>query len=308
VLCSIVVPVYNEEDNILKLYGRLTSTLSQIQTRYEIVFVDDGSTDRSLEKIKDLSLSDENVFYLSFTRNFGHESASTAGLDAARGDCVILMDADLQDPPELIPQMIDLWRKGYQLVYAKRRQRHRESFFKRVTAKIFYRVLNLFSEIRIPLDTGDFRLMDRAVANDFKKCREQNRFVRGLTAWVGYNQVALEFDRPERHAGETKYNLFKLFLLSLDVMTGFSIIPLRIVTGVGFIIAILSIAKTLHIVIQKLFLNLSIPGYALLASGLFFLGGIQIFFLGIMGEYIGKIYRQVQQRPLYLVKEENIGK
>jgi dolichol-phosphate mannosyltransferase len=216
------------------------------------------------------------------------------------------MDADLQDPPEMIPRMIDLWQKGYHLVYARRRKRHGESFFKRVMAGIFYRTLNLLSEFKIPMDTGDFRLMDRAVVNDFKRCREQNRFVRGLTAWMGYNQTAVEFDRPARYAGETKYNPLKLFFLSLDVITGFSIIPLRIVTGVGFVIALLSMAKTIHIVIQKLFLDLNIQGYALLASGLFFLGGVQIFFLGIMGEYIGRIYRQVQQRPLYLIKEDNI--
>ena len=307
-LCSIVVPVYNEEDNISELYRRLTDVMSGLGAQYEIIFVDDGSTDRSLDAVKKLSHSDEKVFYITFTRNFGHEAASTAGLDAARGDCVVLMDADLQDPPELIPRMIDVWRKGSQLVYAKRRQRHGESLFKRATARIFYRMLNLLSESKIPLDTGDFRLMDRSVVNDFKRCREQNRFVRGLTAWTGYDQTAVYFDRPARHAGETKYGPLKLLLLSLDVITGFSIMPLRVVTAVGFIIAAVSVTKTLHIIIQKLFLDLSIPGYALLASGLFFLGGVQIFFLGIIGEYIGRIYRQVQQRPLYLVKEENVGK
>jgi len=305
-LCSIVIPVYNEEKNIPELYRRLKDVLSALKMRYEIIFFDDGSTDGTLGAVRELSSSDEKVFYISFTRNFGHEAASTAGLDATRGDCVVLMDADLQDPPEMIPRMIDLWQKGYHLVYARRRKRHGESFFKRVTAGIFYRTLNLFSEFKIPMDTGDFRLMDRAVVDDFRRCREQNRFVRGLTAWMGYNQTAVEFDRPARYAGETKYNPLKLFFLSLDVITGFSIVPLRIVTGVGFVIALLSMGKTIHIVIQKLFLDLNIPGYALLASGLFFLGGVQIFFLGIMGEYIGRIYRQVQQRPLYLIKEDNI--
>lgn len=305
-LCSIVIPVYNEEKNIPELYRRLKDVLSALKMRYEIIFVDDGSTDGTLGAVRELSSSDEKIFYISFTRNFGHEAASTAGLDATRGDCVVLMDADLQDPPEMIPRMIDLWQKGYHLVYARRRKRHGESFFKRVTAGIFYRTLNLFSEFKIPMDTGDFRLMDRAVVDDFRRCREQNRFVRGLTAWMGYNQTAVEFDRPARYAGETKYNPLKLFFLSLDVITGFSIVPLRIVTGVGFVIALLSMGKTIHIVIQKLFLDLNIPGYALLASGLFFLGGVQIFFLGIMGEYIGRIYRQVQQRPLYLIKEDNI--
>lgn len=305
-LCSVVVPVYNEEENISELYARLKKMFIDTKLQYEILFVNDGSTDKSLGKIKEISSLDGKVYYISFTRNFGHEAASTAGLDVTRGDCVILMDADLQDPPELIPKMIDLWQKGHHLVYAKRRKRHGEPFFKRLTAKIFYRLLSLLSDSNIPMDTGDFRLMDRTVVNDFLKCREQSRFVRGLTAWVGDNQVEIEFDRQERYAGETKYNPFKLFLLSLDVITGFSIIPLRIVTVAGFMIAFLSIVLTLIVVLQKLFFNLDIPGYAFLASGLFFLGGVQMFFLGVVGEYIGKIYRQVQNRPLYLVKEKNI--
>ncbi len=307
-LCSLVIPVYNEEDNISVLHQRLVNVLSSIPVEYEIIFVNDGSADKSLEKIKEISLVDRKVYYISFTRNFGHEATSTAGLDAAGGDCVILLDADLQDPPELIPQMLDLWHKGYHLVYAKRRKRYGESLFKQITAKIFYRALNLLSDSKIPMDTGDFRLMDRAVVDDFKKCREHNRFIRGLTAWVGYDHVAIEFDRPERHAGKTKYNPFKLFLLSLDVITGFSIIPLRIATTMGFMVVLLSLVVISIIVVQKFFFNLDIPGYALLVSGLFFLGGVQMFFLGVIGEYIGKIYRQVQQRPLYLIKEQNIPK
>ena len=307
-LCSIVIPVYNEQDNISELTRRITHVLSSLTVEYEIIFVDDGSRDRSLDIIKELSSSDSKIGYLSFTRNFGHEAASTAGLEAARGDCIILMDADLQDPPELIREMMDLWRKGYYQVFAKRRKRQGESVFKQLTAKIFYRIINLLSDVRIPIDTGDFRLMDRAVVNDFLKCREQNRFIRGLTAWVGYNSIAVEFDRPERFAGETKYSKLKLFLLSLDVITGFSILPLRMVTLVGFAIAMLSLILTFVIVVQKLFFHLSIPGYALLASGLFFMTGIQIFFFGIIGEYVGKIFRQVQQRPLYLVKERSLSR
>jgi glycosyltransferase involved in cell wall biosynthesis len=305
-LCSIVIPVYNEEGNIVELVRSLTRVLSSIAIEYEIIFVDDGSSDKSLDIIKELSSSDGKIYYLSFTRNFGHEAASTAGLEAAHGDCLILMDADLQDTPELIPEMIGLWREGYHLVYAKRRKRYGESFFKRITAKMFYQFLNLLSDSKIPIDTGDFRLMDRAVVNNFLKCREYNRFVRGLTAWVGYTQIGIEFDRPERYAGETKYNPIKLLLLSLDVITGFSITPLRIITGTGFTIAALSMLLTSIVVVQKLFFNLRIPGYAFLASGLFFLGGIQLFFLGVIGEYIGRIYRQVQQRPLYLIKEQNL--
>lgn len=216
------------------------------------------------------------------------------------------MDADLQDPPELIPEMIKLWHKGYQLVYAKRRKRYGESFFKKATASLFYRFINVLSDIELPLDTGDFRLMDRLVVNDFKKCREQSRFVRGLTTWVGYKQIGIDFDREEQYAGKTKYNYFKLLLLSLDVITGFSIVPLRIVTLAGFMITLFSLGITLVVILQKIFLNLSIPDYALLTAGLFFLGGIQVLFLGIIGEYIGRIYREAQRRPLYLVREHKL--
>jgi len=305
-LGTIVIPVYNEEDNIPILYQRLVNVMKTLPLDYEIIFVDDGSTDSSLVRIRELSRSDENVYYISFTRNFGHEAASTAGLDAAKGDCIILMDADLQDPPELIPKMIELWRQGYHLVYAKRRRRAGESLFKRISAYAFYRILNLMSDLKFPLDTGDFRLMDKVVVEDFKKCREKNRFVRGLTAWVGYNQVGIEYDRDERYAGRTKYNPLKLLLLSIDVITGFSIVPLRIVTYAGFLITALSLCMTLIVIIQKIFFGLNIPGYALLTSGLFFLGGVQTFFLGILGEYVGRIYREVQKRPLYLIQEQRL--
>jgi len=305
-LGTIVIPVYNEEDNIPVLYQRLVNVMKTLPLDYEIIFVDDGSTDSSLVRIRELSRSDENVYYISFTRNFGHEAASTAGLDAAKGDCIILMDADLQDPPELIPKMIELWRQGYHLVYAKRRRRAGESLFKRISAYAFYRILNLMSDLKFPLDTGDFRLMDKVVVEDFKKCREKNRFVRGLTAWVGYNQVGIEYDRDERYAGRTKYNPLKLLLLSIDVITGFSIVPLRIVTYAGFLITALSLCMTLIVIIQKIFFGLNIPGYALLTSGLFFLGGVQTFFLGILGEYVGRIYREVQKRPLYLIQEQRL--
>ena len=306
--CSVVIPAFNEEQNIAEIHNRLSGILASLGCEHEIIFVDDGSTDNTLKEIKELSNRDKNVKYVSFTRNFGHEAASTAGLDASTGDCVILMDADLQDPPELIPRMIEAWKNGSQLVYAKRKKRFGESFFKRTSANIFYRLLNVLSESKIPLDTGDFRLMDRCLVNDFLKCREQNRFVRGLTAWVGYKQTAIEFDRPERHAGRTKYNPIRLILLSLDVITGFSLVPLRIVIFSGFLISMISMVITITVVLQKLFFNLALPGYALLASGLFFLGGVQIFFLGVIGEYVGKIIRQTQQRPLYLVREMNTSK
>ncbi|HDH52979.1 MAG TPA: glycosyltransferase [Nitrospirae bacterium] len=304
-LCSVVVPVFNEEENLKELYGRLKDVLEGMNRQYEVIFVDDGSEDKSLEIIKMLASSDKAVKYRALTRNFGHEASSTAGLDIAKGDVVVLMDADLQDPPELIPQMLKLWQEGNQLVYARRLRRYGENIFRRVSAKFFYRLIALISDSEIPVDTGDFRLMDRAVVNDFLKCREQNRFVRGLTSWVGYKQAALNFERDRRFAGESKYNTFKLLLLMLDVITGFSIKPLRVATALGFLVTVLSMVMVCVIVIQKFFFNLNIQGYALLVTGLFFMGGVQMFFLGIIGEYIGKIYRQVQGRPLYLVKEES---
>lgn len=306
-LCSVVIPVFNEEDNLQELYISLRGVFSENNISYEIIFIDDGSRDASLEIIKGFALSDPSVRYRSFTRNFGHEAASTAGLDVAKGDVVVLMDADLQDPPELIPRMIELWKSGNQLVYARRRKRYGEGLFRMASAKIFYRIIRFISDSDIPLDTGDFRLMDRAAVNDFMKCREYNRFVRGLTSWVGYNQAALDFDRNERFAGESKYNFLKLFLLMLDVISGFSIKPLRIATAMGFLVTLFSLVIGLIVVIQKLFFGLDIPGYALMVSGFFFLGGVQMFFLGVIGEYIGKIYRQVQGRPLYLTREDNIN-
>lgn len=304
-LCSVVLPVYNEEENIRQIHDCLRGVLQPSGMDYEVIFVDDGSTDGSLEIIKQLAVHEKNVFYIAFTRNFGHEAASTAGLDTARGDFVILMDADMQDPPELIPGMISLWQNGYQVVYAKRRKRHGETFLKRFMAGLFYRFLNLLSEQKIPIDTGDFRLMDRVVVEDFKKCREYNRFVRGLTAWVGYNQIAIEFDRNARLSGQTKYNFLRLLMLSLDVVTSYSIIPLRIITVMGVIIASLSFCESLYIIWYKFFVGVD-KGYALLATGMFFLGGVQIISLGIIGEYVGKIYRQVQQRPLYLIKDSKL--
>jgi dolichol-phosphate mannosyltransferase len=305
-LCSVVVPVHNEATNIPELYRRLKDAFSISSIEHEIIFVDDGSIDSSLKEIKQLSSNDGRIYFISFTRNFGHEAASTAGLEASRGECVVLMDADLQDPPELIPKFIELWREGYFLVYARRRRRHGESLFKRMSSRLFYRILSKLSDTKIPLDTGDFRLMDRAVVNDFLKCGEYNRFVRGLTSWVGYRQTSIEFDRPERFSGDTKYSVMKLLLLSLDVITSFSIIPLRVVSLSGLFISILSAALLAVILFQKLLLNMLVPGYAFLASGVLFLGGVQVFFLGVIGEYIGKIYRQVQQRPLYLIRENNI--
>ena len=303
-LYSVVIPVYNEEGNLPALYERLVKVLLSISVDYEIIFVDDGSNDHSLSIIKNLSRLDNHLKFISFSRNFGHEAASTAGFDKACGDVVVLMDADLQDPPEVIKALSDKWKEGYQVVYGQRRKREGEFFFKRATAFLFYRFLNLLTDVHIPLDTGDFRLMDKAVVQDLRKCREQNRFVRGLMSWIGYKQIGISYDRPERKSGTTKYGFFKLLILSLDAICGFSIVPLRLATLLGLVTLIISTVFAGVIIMQKLVLGLNIPGYALATAGMFFLGGVELLLLGVIGEYVGRIYRQVQQRPLYLVREE----
>lgn len=302
--CSVVVPAFNEQDSLEPLHDRLTRVLTGIGADYDIIFVDDGSTDRTLAVIHKLASADPRVRYVSFARNFGHEAASTAGLDRADGDVVVLMDADLQDPPELIPEMIDKWRQGHDVVYAQRRRRTGESMFKRLTAWAFYRTLNAVTPTTIPPDTGDFRLMDRRVVAQFRRMRETNRFVRGMVSWVGHRQTAVQFDRPARHAGEAKYGLFKLIMLSLDATMGFSTFPLRVATVLGLVTTAAALIAGLVVVINKLVYGLPVEGYALLATGMFFLGGVQMLLLGILGEYTGRIYTQVQQRPLYVVKEE----
>ena len=307
-MISVVIPVYNEEACLEALFERLSSLEQQGQDRYEFIFVDDGSTDRSREIIQTLAAGHDNVKYVLFSRNFGHEAAVTAGLDYASGDAVVIIDADLQDPPELIPEMIDKWRQGYQIVYAQRRSRKGERISKRLSAWLFYRIIQWLSPIYIPADTGDFRLIDRRVVQEFRRCREQNRFVRGLISWTGFKQAPVLFDRNPRYGGKTKYDFFRLLLLAVDVVVGFSNVPLRIGMFLGFLTCTFSFLVALWIVFNKLVFDIPIEGYALLATGVFFLGGAQLLIIGLLGEYIGRIYRQVQGRPLYVVadKSENL--
>ncbi len=302
---SILVPVYNEEDNLRELYEKLKAVLENHTISFEIIFVDDGSQDRSLELIKQLSHDDHRVRYSSFSRNFGHESASSCGFRMAEGKAAVLMDADLQDPPEVIIELFSKWQEGYEIVNARRTMREGESTLKRFTSYLFYRVMNKFSDIDIPADVGDFRLVDRKVIDSFNKMPERNRFVRGLFSWVGFKKIEIEYRRPFRKSGVTKYNFHRLLLLSIDALFSFSLVPLRlcILFGIGTIILSFSLAGI--IVLQRLFWGLDLPGYALLATGIFFLGGVQLIFMGVIGEYIGKIYREVQSRPLYIVKESS---
>jgi len=302
-LCSVVVPLFNEEGNLAELHNRLADMFRKISMDYEIIFVDDGSSDGSIDVVRKIASSDNNVKYISFSRNFGHEFASTAGFDNCLGDVVILIDADLQDPPEIIPNMIKKWQQGYKVVYARRKRREGESIFKRATSWMFYRLLDKLAEIKVPLDTGDFRLMDKSVIDSVNLCREKNRFIRGLVAWVGFDQTDIQYERSARNAGETKYSFWKLMILSIDAILGFSNLPLHLVSIFGIFITFFSVFIAMLVILHKLFFGLEIPGYALMAAGMFSFFGFVTFLLGLMGVYLGRMYRQLQNRPLYIIKE-----
>jgi len=305
--CSVVVPCRDEEANLRELHRRLSAVLPTVAEEHEIILVDDGSRDRSLALMKELAEADRHVRYVSLSRNFGQQIASTAGLDRADGDCVILMDADLQDPPESIADLVAKWREGCEVVSARRRRREGLGPIYRALCWVFYRLINLLSEVKMPLETGDFRLLDGKVVRDLRRFREGSRFLRGLTTWVGYRQASIEFDRPARSAGRSKYRFGRLFGLAADAMAGFSMTPLRIASVLGLSVTAVSLGVALVVLIRSLALGQSVPGLALTAAGLFFLGGVQMMLLGILGEYVGRTYRQVQQRPLYLVREEGGG-
>ncbi|MDH4231494.1 MAG: glycosyltransferase [Nitrospirota bacterium] len=302
---SIVIPVYNEAENITNLYGELRKTLDDAKITFEIIFVDDGSGDNSFQIIRKLSETDPRVRYASFSRNFGHEAASTCGFRMVQGRAAVLMDADMQDPAELIPKMISKWQEGYEVVHARRLSREGESFIKKATSYAFYRIINLFSDIKLPVDVGDFRLVDRKVVDAFNRFNEHSRYVRGLFSWVGYSQTVIDYNRLPRKRGKTKYNWLRLILLSMDALFGFSLVPLRLCIIFGIVTIVFSFIVAAVIVIQRLFLDLAIPGYALLTTGMFLLGGIQLTFLGVIGEYIGKIYLEVQGRPLFIIRESS---
>lgn len=299
---SVVVPCHNEEDNIGPLVRRLASVLEGLGTLFEIVLVDDGSTDATLAHIEAERARDSRVRFLALSRNFGHEAASTAGLAHARGRAVVLMDADLQDPPEVLPEMVERWREGYEIVYGRRRTRAGEPLFKRATSALFYRMMGRLVSFSFPADTGDFRLMSRNVVDALLRMPERNRFVRGMVAWTGFPSTAVVYDRDSRHAGETKYSVWRLVVLAMDAVTAFSAFPLRVVSLAGLAVTLLSMIAAAVVVFQKLFLGIAIPGYAFLATGVFFLGGMQILLLGSIGEYVGRIYTETQGRPLYLIR------
>lgn len=298
---SVVLPVYNEEDNIPVLYSRITSVLEKMGMEHEVIFVDDGSEDKSPALLDALATKDSHVMVVGLARNFGHQAAITAGLDHARGKAVIVMDADLQDPPEMLPQLIAKWREGYDVVYAIREQRP-EGWLKRAAYATFYRLLQHVANIEIPLDSGDFCIMSRQVVDQLIRMPERNRFMRGIRSWVGLNQVGVPYRRDARHAGRPKYTLSRLMVLALDGLISFSHTPLRIASLSGLIISMLSFLLAVFYTVKKLTTGLGPPGFPTLVVAIFFLAGIQLITIGVIGEYIGRIFDEVKQRPLYVVR------
>jgi polyisoprenyl-phosphate glycosyltransferase len=299
---SIVVPVYNEEGNIQLLYDRIKAVMESTGESWELVLINDGSRDRSLALMETLAAADERIKIINFARNFGHQTAVTAGIDYAVGNAVVLIDADLQDPPEMILEMIERWKAGYHVVYAVREGRKGESWFKLFTAKLFYRVIYRITDVDIPLDTGDFRLMDEKVVNVLKSMREHNRFIRGMTSWAGFRQTGVNYVREERHSGETKYPLSKMVRFALDAITGFSYFPLQIMIYVSLVLGILAflaipVVALLRVAIGEGFFG----GQATTIVLLLLLSSFQLFFLFIMGQYVARIYDEVRGRPLYVV-------
>ncbi|MFO0753901.1 MAG: glycosyltransferase family 2 protein [Thermodesulfovibrionales bacterium] len=302
-LLSIVIPIYNEGKCIDALWQRLRGVEENIRDfTVEYVFVNDGSVDDSLRMLKHLAAHDARVKILSFSRNFGHQIAITAGIDYAGGEAVIVMDADLQDPPELICDMLEQYREGYDVVYAVRRVRKGETYFKRRSAEFFYKIMSRLSLVSIPPNTGDFRLMSRRVVASLSLLRERDRFVRGMISWVGFKQTGIEFDRDPRLAGETKYPLRKMMKFAFDGIVSFSNVPLKLATWMGFITSFFSLVY-IFVVLVKKFLGHTLPGYASLMISILFLGGVQLITIGILGEYIGRIYNEAKARPLYLLEE-----
>lgn len=298
---SIVVPIWNEEAVIPELYRRVVQIMDSTEEPWELLCVNDGSTDGSLAQLLSLRENDPRVRVLDFSRNFGHQIAITAGSDFAQGAAVIVMDADLQDPPETILRLIEKWREGYEVVYAVRTQRQGETRFKLWTASLFYRLLQRITDVHIPLDTGDFRLMDRRVVLAMRRLREKHRFMRGLSSWVGFKQVGVEYGRSQRFAGETKYPLRKMFRLAMNAITSFSYLPLHLATYVGFALAVLSLLGIFITIIMRLSGSSFFQGQATTLVSVLFLGGVQLIFLGIIGEYLGRIYDEAKDRPLYIV-------
>lgn len=305
---SVVIPIYNEEEVIPELYQRLTKAVCQLTDNYELIFVNDGSKDQSLIKLVELSHQDEHVFFINFSRNFGHQIAVTAGLDVCRGTAVVIIDGDLQDPPELIPTLYAKYQEGYEVVYAKRATRKGEGAFKKITAKLFYRILQQLTAINIPVDTGDFRLIDHKVVQHLKQMPEQNKFLRGQIAWLGFKQTQVLFNRDKRRYGTTGYSFSKMLQFAIDGITSFSDKPLQLVTRSGILISMIALLCTLYTLVVHFTGTEPVKGWSWIFLMSMFIGGLQLVAIGIAGEYISRISKNVNNRPLYIVEQTNIPK
>ncbi|MBK6647190.1 MAG: glycosyltransferase family 2 protein [Anaerolineales bacterium] len=303
IIYSIIAPIYNEIDNLPELHRRVREVMDANGEPWELILVDDGSTDGSTDKIRELAQQDKTVRPVIFARNFGHQVAITAGWDYARGDAVVIIDADLQDPPEVILELARKWKEGYEVVYAVRGEREGESWFKKFTAAAFYRLIYSITDVKIPVDTGDFRLMDRKVVNVLKQMKERHRFPRGMSAWVGFKQVGVTYKRAARLAGVTKYPFRKMFKLAVNAITGFSYFPLQVATFFGFFSAGISILAIPVVAILRLAGSHFFEGQTTTLISVLFLGGVQLISLGILGEYVGRLYDEAKGRPLYIVRD-----
>jgi dolichol-phosphate mannosyltransferase len=301
-LITIVIPVYNEIDVIDACYARLTGVMRALHGYdYELLFVDDGSRDSTHERLTAFYQQDANLRIVKFSRNFGHQVAVTAGVDLARGDAIVIIDADLQDPPELIPQMVQKWEEGYDVVYGVRKRRAGEGRLKLLTAAVFYRLLRVFTNFEIPVDVGDFRLISARAAAELRKLREKDRFVRGLVSWIGFRQVGIQYERDSRFAGETKYPFRKMFKFAIDGITSFSSLPLKLASWLGYLASLLAFLYLISVFVQRA-MGYTIEGWATIMVAMLFLGGVQLICLGIIGEYIGRIFNEIKSRPMYVIE------
>jgi dolichol-phosphate mannosyltransferase len=300
---SVIIPAYNEQEVIEESYKRLTTVMSQLDEPYELIFIDDGSRDKTAEILGRICEKDKHAILIRFSRNFGHMPAITAGMDYARGNAVMVIDADLQDPPELFVQMIEKWREGFDVVYGKRADRKGETGFKKLTAGLYYRFLKHMTDVDLPVDTGEFRLIDRKVCDAVKRIKEKNRYIRGLISWVGFKQTAVEYVREKRFAGVTKYPLTKMIKLAMDGITSFSYRPLKLATNLGFFISALSFLYLLYVLYLHLFTRSTAVGWTSMVAIVLLSQGIVLMVLGLMGEYIGRIFEEIKGRPIYIVGE-----
>jgi polyisoprenyl-phosphate glycosyltransferase len=303
---SIISPIFNEESGIEELYHRLTKVATAITQHYEIFFINDGSKDNSLAKIIQYSISDPHVKYISFSRNFGHQVAISSGLDFAKGNAVVLIDGDLQDPPELIPELYKKYKEGYKVVYAQRKSRKGETFYKKATATIFYRLLKSITSIDIPLDTGDFRLVDKLVVKQLKHMPEKSKFLRGQIAWLGFKQTSVEYERDARKYGNTAFTTKKMLRFAVDGITGFSDFPLRVATWLGLIVSSFAFIVIIYAIYSKFIMKEVISGWTSLIISTMFIGGIQLLTIGIIGEYVNRINTETRNRPLYIIEDSNL--